>query len=144
LREEISIREATYIKIIGKLTDNGAKATSSIEIAKVLGVKAPSVIDMIKKLSSMGIVKYTPWRGVKLTELGLEEYRKLIRKNKIIETYLHRVFGLDLDEACECTSKFDLYVPQKVINAMCACLGHPRRCPHGDEIPIDENCCVRK
>ncbi|MEM2813612.1 MAG: metal-dependent transcriptional regulator, partial [Candidatus Methanomethylicia archaeon] len=74
---ELSIREATYIKVIGKLTENGTKATSSIEIAKVLGVKASSAIDMIKRLSSMGIVEYTPWRGVKFTDYGLKEYRKL-------------------------------------------------------------------
>ncbi|MEM0083782.1 MAG: metal-dependent transcriptional regulator [Candidatus Methanomethylicia archaeon] len=141
---ELSIREATYIKVIGKLTENGTKATSSIEIAKVLGVKAPSAIDMIKRLSSMGIVEYTPWRGVKFTDYGLKEYRKLLRKNKILETYLHEVFGMKLDEICEYISKFDLYVPQRIINVMCTCLGHPRKCPHGDEIPIDEDCCVRK
>jgi DtxR family Mn-dependent transcriptional regulator len=138
---EISAREATYIKVIGKLTNCGEKPTSSIEIAKELGVKAPSAVDMIKKLESMGIVEHTPWRGVKLTDKGIMEYKMLIRKYKIIETYLHRICNMNLDEACECASKFDVYVPKKVIDTMCACMGHPKRCPHGDEIPSDKECC---
>lgn len=135
------MREATYIKVIGKLTKNGIEATSSVEIAKVLEVKAPSVIDMIKRLASIGIVEYTPWKGIKLTEKGLKEYRMLIRKYKILETYFNKVLGIDLDEICECVSKFDVYVPSNIINAMCACLGHPKRCPHGEEIPVEEKCC---
>jgi len=138
---EISIREATYIKVIGKLTNCGERSTSSIEIAKELGVKAPSAVDMIKRLESMGIVEHTPWRGVKLTDKGVMKYKMLIRKYKMLETYLHITFNMSLEEACECVSKFDVYVPKKVIDAMCAYMGHPKRCPHGDEIPRDTECC---
>jgi DtxR family Mn-dependent transcriptional regulator len=137
----LSPREATYLKIIGDLTELGAKPTTSVKIAKILGVKAPSVIDMIKRFSEMGLVKHTPWKGIQLTEQGIHEVRTLIRNHRILETYLYQVLGFDIEKACEEVSEFDTYVPTNVINNMCAHLGHPKKCPHGYEIPTAPECC---
>lgn len=137
----LSQREAVYLKTIGELTKLGTRSTTSVEIAKALGIKAPSVIDMIKRFSEMGLVKYTPWKGIQLTEQGIQEVRMLIRNHRILETYLYQVLGISVKEACKDVSDFDLYVPSTVINNMCAHLGHPKKCPHGLDIPIAPECC---
>ncbi len=137
----LSPREAVYLKTIGELTGLGTKATTSVKIAKVLGIKAPSVIDMIKRFSEMGLVNYTPWKGIQLTDKGIHEVRMLIRNHRILETYLHQILGFNIEEACEEVSEFDIYVPANIINNMCAYLGHPKKCPHGYEIPVAPECC---
>ncbi|MGB9728725.1 MAG: metal-dependent transcriptional regulator [Thermoprotei archaeon] len=137
----LSQREAVYLRTIGELTMLGTKPTTSVKIAKALGVKAPSVIDMIKRFSEMGLVKHTPWKGIQLTEQGIHEVRMLIRNHRILETYLYQVLGINVKEACEGVSDFDLYVPSNIINNMCSYLGHPKKCPHGLDIPAAPECC---
>ncbi|MEM3832728.1 MAG: metal-dependent transcriptional regulator [Thermoprotei archaeon] len=137
----ISQREAVYLRIIGDLTELGTKPTTSGEIAKALGIKAPSVIDMIKRFSEIGLVKYTPWKGIRLTEQGIHEVRMLIRSHRILETYLYNVLGINVEDACEEVSDFDSYVSHNIINNMCSRLGHPKKCPHGLEIPAAPECC---
>jgi DtxR family Mn-dependent transcriptional regulator len=61
--------EETYIETIDALLRKLGYAVVT-DIAKELNVKSPSVTSMLKKLDSLGFVKYTPYRNVMLTEKG--------------------------------------------------------------------------
>jgi len=60
-----------YLEAILNITDD--KGYSKIkDIAVTLGVKPPSVIEMVKKLDKMDFVVYRKYDGITLTEKGRE------------------------------------------------------------------------
>lgn len=108
-------------------------------IAERLRVKLPSAHKTLKELENLGLVLRLPGRGYKLTDEGREVYRKFLWKHRILETYLCRVLNFSPEEACECASRFDAYIPEEVVGRMCELMGHPSSCPHGYEIPHVEH-----
>jgi len=59
-----------------------------LEIARFLGVKPPSVTQMLKKLRDMGLVHYERYGRVVLTELGEEVARKIASRHADLKTFL--------------------------------------------------------
>jgi DtxR family Mn-dependent transcriptional regulator len=83
----LNTTEETYIETIDDLLKNLGYA-SVTEIAKALNVKSPRVTSMLKKLDSVGFVKYTPYRNVALTQKGRELAGFLKKRQKSLETFL--------------------------------------------------------
>ena len=74
------------------------RVVSPNDIATDLGVKAPSVTGMLKRLGDAGWIEYTPGAGAKLTSAGVTEARRVIRRHRLVELFLARVLGLDWSE----------------------------------------------
>ncbi len=110
--------------------------TSSL--ARVLTVSPASVSEMLQRLSEKGMVRYTPYSGVSLTEKGLQQVLKLTRRHRLWEVFLNRHLGIGweevYDEACNLEHNTSGMVAEKLANY----LGNPAVCPHGSPIP-DEN-----
>jgi len=85
-----------YLKAIYKLQRDGSPATTNA-IAEILGLRAPSVTVMVQQLSSNGMAEYTPYRGVVLTEKGLAEALRVIRRHRLIELYLRQHLDVPWD-----------------------------------------------
>ena len=86
-----------YLKAIHRM-GGGESIVSPNEIAVALGVKAPSVTGMLKRLADAGWIDYTPKSGAKLTAAGLAEALRVIRRHRLVELFLTRVLGLDWSE----------------------------------------------
>ena len=52
-----------YLKEIHKLQMEGRRGTTSA-IAQRMGVRPPSVTAMLKRLTTLGLAKHAPYRGV--------------------------------------------------------------------------------
>src|SRR5262245_13367745 len=88
-----------YLKAIHAL--NGAEGVvSPADIAARLGVRAPSVTGMLKRLADAGWIDYEPrvTGGARLTPAGVVEARRVIRRHRLVELFLTRVLGLDWSE----------------------------------------------
>jgi len=85
--------EETYIETIDALIREHGYAVVT-DIAKQLNVKSPSVTSMLKKLDSLGFVKYTPYRSVILTQKGKDLAGFLKKRQKSLETLLD-MLGVD-------------------------------------------------
>lgn len=125
-----------YLEAIYELTEKGVQAKTS-ELAKMLKVTPASVTEMLQKLANQGYVKYEPYYGAKLTPEGEEIARKIKRKHRLVERFLHDVLKIDKlrvhSEAC----KLEHAVSDEVEEALCRFMGAPERCPDGErEIPI--------
>ena len=81
-----------YLKAIYTLTERGGPASTSA-LAKTLKVKPASITGMIKRLASLGYLEHLPYKGVQLTEQGSEEALRIIRRHRILETYLQKTLG---------------------------------------------------
>lgn len=92
-----------YMEAIYRLIERKEKLTTS-NIAKELGVSAPSVTEMLRKLDKMGYIKYEPYREVSLTKEGRHLGRTILRRHRLLERFLETL-GVSKDklhhEACK-------------------------------------------
>jgi len=105
------------------------------EIATWLDVKAPSVTGMLKRLAEAGLITYTPGTGARLSEKGVTEARRVIRRHRLVELFLTRVLGLDWSEVDAEAEALEHAISPRLEEAIAAHLGEPLEDPHGHLIP---------
>jgi DtxR family Mn-dependent transcriptional regulator len=130
-----------YLKAIHSL--GGAEAmVSPIVIAARLEVRAPSVTGMLKRLAEAGWIVYEPGTGARLTEQGIAEARRVIRRHRLVELFLTRVLGLDWSEVDAEADALEHAISPRLEQALAAHLGEPLEDPHGHPIPTREGTLV--
>lgn len=126
-----------YLKAIHSL--GGVESVvSPVDIAARLAVRAPSVTGMLKRLSEAGWITYEPGHGAQLTEQGVTEARRVIRRHRLIELFLTRVLGLDWSEVDAEADALEHAISPRLEQALAAYLGEPLEDPHGHPIPTRE------
>lgn len=127
-----------YLETIQTLEEMEGSPVKTSSLARVLTVSAASVSEMLQRLSEKGMVRYTPYGGVSLTEKGLQQVQKLTRRHRLWEVFLNRHLGISWDrvynEACNLEHNTSELVTKKLAHF----LDNPVVCPHGSPIP-DEN-----
>jgi DtxR family Mn-dependent transcriptional regulator len=97
MAEQPTVAVQDYLKTLHRL--GGAdKLVSPVDIADRLGVRSPSVTGMLKRLAEAGWIEYEVGKGAKLSPAGLREARRVVRRHRLVELFLHRVLGLDWSE----------------------------------------------
>lgn len=131
--EKLSSNIEEYLETIYKLSQKGDVKTS--KISKDLGITQASVSEMLKKLDKMDYVKYSQYKGVKLTDKGLKAAQKVTRKHRLLERFLHDILKLKdnllHDQACE----MEHSLSDEAERAMCQVLEYPDKCPGDSVIP---------
>lgn len=136
-----SDRIEEYLETILYLIRKNDSPAKTKQIAAELDVSPPSVTEMIKKLSDEGLVKYTPYHGVELTEEGAQQASAIKRKHQVLEKFLVDLLELDTRTAHAEACEMEHAVSDLVLERLCRFLGHPEICPDGN--PIDEGrCCI--
>jgi DtxR family Mn-dependent transcriptional regulator len=123
-----------YLKAVHKLTEDGRLATTT-QIAEALAIAPPSVTGMVKRLSELGLLAHEPYKGVTLTETGRREARRVIRRHRLIESYLVAFLGYRWDDVHDEAERLEHAATDALVERMAAALGHPATDPHGDPIP---------
>ena len=108
---------------------------STNALADALRISAPAVTDMAQRLVEEGTVDYLKYRGVRLTDEGERLALRLLRRHRLIETYLVRDLGYQLHEIHDEAEALEHSVSDRFIDAIARKLGEPRYDPHGDPIP---------
>lgn len=114
-------------------TNGEVVATSAI--AQVMGVHAPSVTDMLKRMSQKKLVSYQKSKGVKLTEKGRLVAVGIIRNHRLWEVFLVDKLGFSWDEVHDIAEQLEHIHSEGLVNKLDAFLGFPTADPHGDPIP---------
>ncbi|HVL12731.1 MAG TPA: metal-dependent transcriptional regulator [Gemmata sp.] len=123
-----------YLKAIHRL--GGAdRVVQPHEIVTAMDVKAPSVTGMLKRLADAGWIVYTPKEGARLTAEGLSEALRVIRRHRLVETFLTRVLGLDWSEVDVEAEALEHAISPRLEQAIADHLGEPLEDPHGHPIP---------
>jgi len=123
-----------YLKSVFHLTSQGGFATTS-DIAEMLEVAPPSVSGMMKRLSETGLIEHVPYRGVQLTPQGRRAALQMIRRHRILESYLTGKLGYDWGDVHVEAERLEHAVSDRLIDRMAEALGGPRYDPHGAPIP---------
>jgi DtxR family Mn-dependent transcriptional regulator len=128
-----------YLETILYLIRKNQGPAKTKQISEELNVSPPSVTEMIKKLYSSGLVEYTPYQGVELTEKGTEQAIRIKRKHQVLETFLVDVLDFDRKEAHKEACELEHAVSDAVLERLYEFLGNPEYCPDGNPINIDKN-----
>jgi DtxR family Mn-dependent transcriptional regulator len=104
------------------------------ELSKNLRVKAPSVVQMLRKLMKKDYVDYDR-SGVELTKEGEREAIQVVRRHELAERLLSDVFGHELPKVHERACKFEHVLDEELTDKLDEVLGRPTTCPHGSPIP---------
>jgi DtxR family Mn-dependent transcriptional regulator len=133
-RRPLSRSTEDYLKTIYELQSAGEPAQTS-SIAEALDVAPPSVSGMVKRMSDSGLVEHEPYRGVQLTGAGRRAAVQMVRRHRIIETYLTTKLGYDWDSVHEEAERLEHAVSDGLVERMAMALGNPLYDPHGAPIP---------
>jgi DtxR family Mn-dependent transcriptional regulator len=123
-----------YLKEIYKLQAEGSRAATSA-IAERLGVAAPSVTAMLKKLAALGLVEHEPYHGAHLTPTGEKAAIEVIRHHRLLEVYLSETLGLPIEDVHAEAERMEHALSEELEARIDESLGYPTHDPHGDPIP---------
>ena len=125
-----------YLKAIWHIKEKKESVKIST-IAKMLNVRQPSVVQMLKKLNEKNLVNYSK-AGVKLTEEGNKVGSSMMRNSRLLEVLMESALKVEIDEEMVCG--IEHHMNKQFTDALCTMLKHPRKCPHGHDIPMSECC----
>jgi len=123
-----------YLKAIYALCDAGTVASTSA-IAESLDVQPASVTGMVKRLAESGLLEHVPYRGVQLTDQGTREALRVLRRHRILETYLMEHLGYRWEDVHREADRLEHAASDDLVERMAGALQDPRHDPHGAPIP---------
>jgi DtxR family Mn-dependent transcriptional regulator len=89
-----------YLKAIWHIKERGGDVKIST-IAKMLNVRQPSVVQMLKKLNEKNLVNYNK-AGVFLTEEGEKVGSSMMRNSRLLEVLMDSALKVEIDEEMVC------------------------------------------
>jgi len=125
-----------YLKAIWHIKERNEPVKISV-IAKMLNVRQPSVVQMLKKLNGRELVEYNK-AGVFLTETGEKIGSSMMRNSRLLEVLMDSALKVEIDEEMVCGIEHHMNI--QFTDALCTMLNHPRKCPHEHDIPMGECC----
>lgn len=123
-----------YLKAILRLQRKDGTATVG-EIARELAVTPGTVTTMMQQLSRQELVDYVPRQGIRLLPAGERAALQVVRRHRLIETFLVQVMKLDWSEVHEEAEILEHVVSDRLLDRIDDMLGNPSHDPHGDPIP---------
>lgn len=132
---ELSSTVQDYLKVIWSATEWAPAPVTVTQLAGRMGVRKATVSDAVRRLVDAGLLTNEPYGAVELTELGREHAVGMVRRHRILETFLVESLGYDWDEVHDEAERLEHAVSDTLIDRIDALLGHPLRDPHGDPIP---------
>lgn len=103
-------------------------------LARELGVSSPSVSAMVKRLAGQELVERPGGRRLRLTDRGERAAVRVVRRHRLLETFLARKLEMPWDEVNAEADLLEHALSDRLEKRIDAALGHPTRDPHGDPI----------
>lgn len=126
-----------YLITVYRLTRRAAPAATK-DIAAMLGVSPPSVSEQIKRLARQGYLDHEWREGTTLTPEGQKIAVSVLRKHRLLETFLVELAGYALDEIHDEACRMEHAISNRLADQLEAMLGYPKVDPHGHPIPTKE------
>lgn len=125
-----------YLKAIYELEGKVGVAKTT-QLADRLGVRAATVTEMVQRLSKEPdrTITYKHHQGVRLTPSGRRKAVEMVRRHRLLETFLHQTLGLSWDEVHQEAEVLEHHLSDRVTNAIDRHLDFPQFDPHGEPIP---------
>jgi DtxR family Mn-dependent transcriptional regulator len=132
---ELSAVTQDYLKVVWSAREWSKQPVTTKMLAARLGVGPSTVSETVRRLADSGLVTHQPYGSVELTADGERHALAVVRRHRLIETFLVEVLGYGWDEVHDEAEILEHAVSDLFVERIAAQLGHPRRDPHGDPIP---------
>jgi DtxR family Mn-dependent transcriptional regulator len=123
-----------YLESIGALEERESPVSTS-SIAQSMGLSMASVSEMLRRLSTKGLVEYTPYSGANLTDEGRKRFLRLTRRHRLWEVFLNRYLGFGWEDVYQHACSLEHATTDAVADKLAEFLKNPETCPHGSPIP---------
>ncbi len=127
-----------YLKVIWTAQEWSREKVSTKMLAEKIGVSASTASESIRKLAEQGLVDHAKYGAVALTESGRRAALAMVRRHRLLETFLVDELGYGWDEVHDEAEVLEHAVSDRLVARIDAKLGFPRRDPHGDPIPASD------
>jgi DtxR family Mn-dependent transcriptional regulator len=130
-----SIAVENYLKHVLLLSEGTDELVSMGALAAAMAVVPGTATTMVKALADDGLVEHQPRQGVRLTTEGRRVALNVLRKHRLVETFLVNVLKMDWSKVHDEAEQLEHAISDDVLDRLDALLGHPETDPHGDPIP---------
>lgn len=127
-----SIAVENYLKSLWQL---GSENVSTADLAQQLGVAPASATKMVQRLTEKGLVLYVPYRGATLTSKGELKALSVVRRHRLLETFLAKTLSLGHDQIHKEAENLEHALSKELEDSISIFLNNPTRDPHGHPIP---------
>lgn len=128
-----------YLKAIYTLCRESERGEAGMSrVAAMVGVTTGTATTMVKRLAGAKLARYERFGGVTLTSEGNRAALNVLRRHRIVETFLVETLKLDWSEVHAEAERLEHAISPRVLDALDEHLGHPSVDPHGDPIPDAE------
>jgi DtxR family Mn-dependent transcriptional regulator len=123
-----------YVKAIYQLGDG--EPVSAVSLARYLGVSRAAVTKFRRVLTSDGLAKPATARTdpIRLTARGQTLALNMLRRHRLVETFLHQTLGVPLDVLHSQAESIEHVISDDVTDRLNRFLGNPQFDPHGHPI----------
>lgn len=132
---ELSASTQNYLKAVWGLSEWSEEPVTPTLIAQRTGLKLSSASDAVRRLTDQGLLAHAPYGSVELTEAGRAHALAMVRRHRLIETFLVETLGYRWDQVHAEAESLEHAVSDFLIERIDELLGRPTRDPHGDPIP---------
>ena len=136
-QDDLTAPVEDYLKAIYEL-ERLSGAAGTTDIAQRLSIAPASVSGMVRRLAEHGLLDHERYRGVKLTDEGRRQALRMIRRHRVIESYLTRALGYPWDLVHDEAERLEHAASDELIDRMAKAIGEPAVDPHGAPIPTRE------
>ncbi len=112
-------------------------------LAERLALSPSTVSEQVRRLGELGLVRHQRYRPVTLTPAGEAQALRMVRRHRLLETYLVAELGYTWDEVHDEAEALEHVVSDLMLDRIDRRLGHPSADPHGDPIPSADGALVR-
>jgi DtxR family Mn-dependent transcriptional regulator len=124
-----------YLKVIWSAIEWGDPPITTKGLAARFATSQANVSETMRRLDGRGLVHYQPYRPVTLTSLGERLAVAMVRRHRLLETYLAQALGYGWEEVHDEAERLEHAVSDQFLDRIDHLLGYPRMDPHGDPIP---------
>src|SRR5690606_22941103 len=119
-----------HLKVIWSLQEWSSDPVTTSTIAARTGLRLSTASGAVAKLADKGLVEHERYGEVRLTPEGRRLALAMVRRHRLIETFLVETLGYRWDEVHDEAENLEHAVSDLLVDRVDALLGHPTRDPH--------------
>jgi DtxR family Mn-dependent transcriptional regulator len=123
-----------YLRTVLELIEEG-QVPMRARISERLGHSGPTVSQTVARMERDGLMLVRDDRMLELTEEGLLQATRVMRKHRLAERLLADVIGLDWEDVHEEACRWEHVISEKVERQILKLISAPDRSPYGNPIP---------
>lgn len=123
--QDLSTVAQDYLKVIWTAQEWSREKVSTKLLAERIGVSASTASESIRKLADQGLVHHEKYGAVTLTDAGRSAALAMVRRHRLMETFLVQELGYSWDEVHDEAEILEHAVSDRMLDRIDAKLGHP-------------------